>query len=322
MMDWILPIVLLIVGLVLVSKCADLLVEGAKSVARRAGLSEFLIGLTIMGFGTSCPELVVSLTGAFQGNAAVSVGNILGSNICNTMLILGLVAVVNPFDISRDNRLKDLPMLLLVSFLFVAMGLNRTLLGMGQADALSRVEGIVLLLVFAAYMIYCFRSGNKDEEPEDEIVVMGRLKSAAFIVFGLAGLIGGGSLFVNSAVKLAGMMGISDKFIAVTILAVGTSLPEIVTSVKMASRNCHQMLLGNVIGSNLFNILLILGLTSTITPLSMASIEIADVLTLIASAVMLWLWSYTGGRERIDRWEGAILLVGYICYMAYLVIKI
>ncbi len=314
-------IIWLLVGLGLIVLGADWLVEGASSIARRAGVSEFVIGLTIVGFGTSCPELVVSLTGAFEGNADIAVGNVIGSNIFNVLFILGLTALLCPVTMTQDNRKKDIPLTLAVTVLYLAIGLNRTLWGIGQTDSLSRWEGALLLAIFAAFIVHSFVTGKPAEDAAES--KSRKLWLAILMVLaGLSGLIFGGNLFVNSATDLARMLGVSDKFIAVTILAGGTSLPELATSLVAALKGRDQLALGNILGSNVFNILLILGSSALITPLSLASVTYVDALVLTLSMILLLLWAYSGHRERIDRWEGALMLLLFGAYYTYLFINL
>ena len=321
----VISVLTLLAGLVLVVLGAEWLVDGASNIARRAGISEFVIGMTIVGFGTSCPELVVSLTGALEGNPDVSVGNVLGSNICNTLLILGLTAVIAPVAVTRKNAGRDIPFTVLVTLLFLCCGLSMSLFGIGGTDNLTRVEGIVLLVLFVAYMIYCFKSdsgasspssgeseGGPGEKPR------GALAAAVLTLLGLGALVFGGRIFVDSAVEIAREIGVSQKFIAVTILAGGTSLPELATCVVAAARRKDQLALGNILGSNIFNILLILGCSAVVTPLSLAGLDLVDAAVLALSALMVWMWAFTGRRNRIDRWEGALMLALYMGYMVWL----
>ena len=307
-------ILLLLVGLGLVVLGADWLVNGASSIARRAGISEFVIGLTIVGFGTSCPELVVSLTGAIEGNSDISVGNVVGSNIFNVLFILGLTAMVLPVGMTDKNRRIDIPITLGVTILLIILGITGSMSG----PVISRWEGVLMLLVFSAYLFYCFKSDSKDEFSETQQATLSITKSIALTLTGLAGLIFGGDLFVDSATALARQIGVSDKFIAVTILAGGTSLPELATSLVAAIKGKEQLALGNILGSNVFNAMLILGLSSVITPLSFASMTIVDIITLVLSAVLLLIWAYTGRKNRIDRREGAAMLLCYVAYNVFL----
>lgn len=307
-------ILLLLVGLGLVVLGADWLVNGASAIARRAGISEFVIGLTIVGFGTSCPELVVSLSGAIEGNSDISVGNVVGSNIFNVLFILGLTAMVFPVGMTDKNRRIDIPITLGVTILLVILGITGSMSG----PVISRWEGVLMLLVFSVYFFYCFKSDSKDEFSETQRATLSITKSIALTLTGLAGLIFGGDLFVDSATALARQIGVSDKFIAVTILAGGTSLPELATSLVAAIKGKEQLALGNILGSNVFNAMMILGLSSVITPLSFASMTIVDIITLVLSAVLLLIWAYTGRKNRIDRREGAAMLLCYVAYNVFL----
>lgn len=307
-------LILLLIGLGLVVLGADWLVNGASSIARRADISEFVIGLTIVGFGTSCPELVVSLTGAIEGNSDISVGNVVGSNIFNALFILGLTALVLPVGMTDKNRRIDIPITLVVTILLVVLGITGSMSG----PVISRWEGVMMLLVFSVYLFYCFKSDSKDEFSETQQAILSFPKAIALTLTGLAGLIFGGDLFVDSATALARQIGVSDKFIAVTILAGGTSLPELATSLTAAIRGKEQLALGNILGSNVFNAVLILGLSSIITPLSFASMTVVDIAALVLSSVLLLIWAYTGRRNRIDRWEGTAMLLCYVAYNVFL----
>lgn len=312
-------VVLLIASLGLIVAGAEWLVAGASSIARKAGISEFVIGLTIVGFGTSCPELVVSLTGAFQGNADVAVGNVVGSNIFNVLFILGITSLMFPVTMTESNRKKDIPVTLIVTVLLIAFGMSSTLFGLGRADNLTRAEGVLFLLLFTGYLFGSFR--NADRTPETDGKVMKMYAAVLLSIAGLAALIGGGELFVDSAVKIARSLGVSDKFIAVTILAGGTSLPELATSVVAAAHHKDRLALGNVLGSNVFNILFILGCSSLVTPLSLAGMTIVDAAVILLSCVLLLIWAYTGKRCRIDRWEGIVMLLCFIGYYAFLFVR-
>ena len=315
-------IIFLLVGLGLIVLGADWLVDGASAIARKAGVSEFVIGLTIVGFGTSCPELVVSLTGAIQGNADISIGNVIGSNIFNALFILGVTSVILPVSMTESNRKRDIPVTLAVSVILVIFGMSKSLLGIGDADTLSRVEGIGFLVLFAAYLYFCFKFDSKEHTSLPEQKKM-KLPLAIFAVTaGLAGLIFGGDLFVDSATDLARRLGVSDKFIAITILAGGTSFPELATCIVAAAKHKDQLALGNILGSNVFNILLILGCSSVISPLSFGGMSLVDVGILIVSCALLMLWAYSGRKCRIDRWEGAVMLLVFAAYYCYLFIKL
>lgn len=315
-------ILLLLVGLGLIVLGADWLVDGASAIARRAGVSEFVIGLTIVGFGTSCPELVVSLTGAIQGSADIAIGNVVGSNIFNTFFILGLTALLVPVSMTEANRNRDIPITLSVSVLLICCGMSKTLFGLGGSDSISCIEGAVFLVIFAAYLFYCFKFDLKGQTESEEQKQMRLPLAILAVAAGLAGLVFGGEIFVNSATAIAHSMGVSDKFIAVTVLAGGTSLPELATSIMAAAKHKDELALGNILGSNVFNILLILGCSAVVTPLSFSGMNLVDAAALILSTLMLLLWAYTGKRCRIDRWEGAVMLLAFAAYYYYLFTKL
>ena len=315
-----LQILLLLLGLALIVFGADWLVDGASSIARRAGISEFVIGLTIVGFGTSCPELVVSLTGAIAGNSDISAGNVIGSNIFNTLLILGLTAVITPIVITRENKRRDIPMTIAVTVLFILCGMSGTLFGYGT-DGLSRVEGIIFLVLFAAYIYSCFKFG-KAEEDQGEAKRLGIAASIALVLAGLACLVAGGKLFVGSATEIARALGVSDKFIAITILAGGTSLPELATCVVAAIKKKGQLALGNILGSNIFNILLILGCSAVVHPLHFSGINLVDMGVLILSVLLVFTSAYTGKKNVLDRFDASLLLLVEAAYLAWLIIKL
>ena len=313
-----LTLLILIVGLALIVLGADWLVDGASSIARKAGISEFVIGLTIVGFGTSCPELVVSLTGAIAGSSDISAGNVIGSNIFNTLLILGLTAIVAPITITPKNKRRDIPMTIGVTVLFLLCGMSHTLFGLGGYDGISRIEGIVFLILFCAYIYLCFKTGSADEAEEGG-KQMKLAAAIALVLAGLAGLIAGGKLFVNSATEIAQRLGISEKFIAVTILAGGTSLPELATCVVAAAKKKGQLALGNILGSNIFNILLILGCSAVVHPLHFAGINMVDMGVLLLSSLLVFTSAYTGRKDMVDRFDGSILLLCEVTYMAWLI---
>ena len=315
-------VLLLLVGLGLIVLGADWLVDGASAIARKAGVSEFVIGLTIVGFGTSCPELVVSLTGALQGNADISIGNVVGSNIFNTLFILGATSLILPVSMTATNRRRDIPITLAVSIVLIVCGMSSTLFGIGRGDMLSRTEGISFLMIFAAYLLYCFSFDSKEQSGQEEQKRTGMPAAVLLVALGLCGLIFGGDLFVDKATELARSIGVSDKFIAITVLAGGTSLPELATSIVAASKHRDQLALGNILGSNVFNILLILGCSSIITPLSFSGMDPVDAVVLIFSSVLLLLWAFTGRKCRIDRWEGALMLLVFAAYYSYLFTKL
>ena len=308
----IIDLLLILAGLALVVFGSDYLVDGASAIARKSGVSEFVIGVTIVGFGTSCPELVVSLTGAIQGSADISIGNVVGSNIMNTLLILGLTAVLAPIAVTPLNTKRDIPTMVGVTLFFVLLTLK---------GSLNWIDGVLFLLLFSAYMVVSLRSGKEEAQPEEEAQSRERGIGVAVLMVlgGLAGLIFGGRLFVDHAVAFAKAVGVSEKFIAITLLAGGTSLPELVTCIVAAAKKKGQLALGNIIGSNIFNILLILGLSSLIRPLSTAGMGTVDLAVLLASAVAVALAAYIGKHARINRLEGALMLAleaGYLVWLS------
>ena len=317
----ILDIVWLILGLALIVYGADWLVDGASSLARRWGLSEFVIGLTIVGMGTSAPEMVVSVIGAIQGNADVAVGNVIGSNIFNVLLILGITALILPIPVTRENIRRDVPLNLFVTGLLILLGMKLSIFSIGE-NLLSRWNGALFLLLFIAYLVFCFRSGKTEETPSVDAPGRKLWVSLLMVAGGLGALIIGGRLFVDNATDIARLLGVSDKFIAVTILAGGTSLPELATCVAAAIKKKGQLALGNVIGSNLFNILLILGTSAVITPLSFQDIDWVDLGVLALSALYLGTSVIVGRRRVVDRLDGVLFFLTWVAYMAYLIITL
>lgn len=313
-------VVMLVLSLALLVYGADRLVDGSAAIARRAGINEFIIGLTIIGFGTSCPELVVSLTGALEGISDVAVGNVVGSNIFNTLLILGLTDVVMPISVTRANMKVDIPVCIAVSLLLALTGLKKTLFGIGS-DSISAVEGVVFLVLFAAYLFYCFKS----DEARVEVAGHTELtlpRALFYTVMGLLFLIVGGKCFVDRSVELARSVGVSEKYIAITLLAGGTSLPELVTSIVAVIKGRGQLALGNILGSNVFNILLILGLSSVAAPLSLENMNIADLAVMTAGVLIIWAGAALSGGRRIGRLTGAMLLLCEAGYMIHLTLTL
>jgi len=309
----IVTILLILLGLALVVFGADFLVDGASAIARRFGVSEFVIGLTIVGFGTSMPEMVVSLTGALEGNADISVGNVVGSNIMNVLLILGLTALISPIAISAQNLRRDIP---------VTLGVTLLMLGLGwSGGGLSRIEGVLFLLLFAGYIFWSFKSDSIDaEEVPDKPRSL--FMAILLVIGGLVALAAGGRLFVDNAVDFARNVGVSDKFIAVTLLAGGTSLPELATCIVAAVKKRGQLALGNILGSNVFNILLILGLSATITPLSFAGVQWMDGAILVLSMLLVVFSALTGRNHKVDRFGAVLMLAAEAGYLAWLGINL
>ena len=311
---------ILIAGLLLILFGANYLVDGASSIAKRFGLSEFIIGVTIVGIGTSAPEMVVSFMSAIQGKADMAIGNIVGSNIFNTAMILGVTALIAPLTITRSNLRKDIPLNIIVTILLIALGMNFTITGLGK-DQLSRIDGAILLGIFVWYLWSSFRSDSADDE--DEPIKQHSIAiSILMITGGLAGLIFGGRLFVNSATEIARMFGVSDKFIAITVMAAGTSMPELATCVVAAIKGRGQLALGNILGSNISNILLILGGSAIISPLSFTGMTMADLGTVLGCSLFILLSAWLFKKKSLDRVEGAVLILIEAGYMWYLISSI
>lgn len=315
-----LELIILLLGLFLILFGANWLVDGSSSIAKRFGISEFVIGLTIVGIGTSTPEMVVSFMSAIQGKTDMAIGNIIGSNIFNTMLILGVTAIIAPLTITRSNLKKDIPLNILVTVLLIFLGLNHTFTGLGN-DQLSRIDGLIMIGIFLWYLWSSFRNNNASEE-EGDIKVFGTLKSSIMIAAGLASLIIGGRLFVDSATEIARICNLSEKFIAITVMAAGTSMPELATCVVAAFKGRGQLALGNVLGSNISNILLILGGSALITPLPFGGLTRVDLGAVLISSLFILLSAYFFQKKRLDRVEGIILVVMEVCYMWYLIANI
>lgn len=312
-------ILILIAGLALILFGANWLVDGSSSIAKRFGISEFVIGLTIVGIGTSTPEMVVSFLSSFQGKADMAIGNIVGSNIFNTLMILGVTALIAPMAITKSNLKRDIPLNIIVTVILILLGMNFTLLGIGQ-DQLSRLDGVILLAIFAWYLYTSFKSDTGDSEEDGEGIKEYKTgMSVLLIVVGLAALIFGGRLFVNAATELAKMFGVSDKFIAITVMAAGTSMPELATCVVAALKGRGQLALGNVLGSNISNILLILGGASLINPLSFSGMTPVDLGTVLLCSVFILASAYMFKKKQLDRFEGIVLLLMEAGYMWYLI---
>ena len=312
-------IALLIAGLVMILLGANWLVNGSSSIAKRFGISEFVIGLTIVGIGTSSPEMVVSFLSSLQGKADMAIGNIVGSNIFNTLLILGITAVISPLTITKSNLKRDIPLNIIVTVILVLLGMNFTIFGVGK-NQLCRIDGVILLGIFILYLWSSFKSESSDEENSEEgIKEYSILMSAVMVAAGLASLIFGGKLFVNSATELAKMFGVSDKFIAITVMAAGTSMPELATCVVAALKGRGQLALGNVLGSNIANILLILGGSALISPLSFNGMTYVDIGMVLLCAAFIFASAFLFKKRQVDRYEGAILVLTEVGYMWYLI---
>ncbi len=319
-----LDILLSVVGAVLVLWGADKLTDGSVALARRFLIPEMVIGLTIVAFGTSLPEFVVSLMASLDGVPAMSVGNVVGSNLFNTLVIVGVSALCFPIAISNATVTKDIPLSVLASVALMALALD-VLVNGGSDDVLSRGDGVVMLCFFAIFMAYTFSLARQGAVPDatDEAQGGGAMslwRISLYIVLGIAALIGGGELFVDGATGIARGLGMSEAVIGLTLAAGGTSLPELATSIVAARKGQSAMAIGNVIGSNLFNIFWILGFCATLFPLPVAGLTTLDFVFLVLSGLLFWLFART--NHRIVRWEGAVLTGCYVAYIAYLIMTI
>lgn len=313
--------IFLIAGFVLLVKGADMLVDGSSSIAKRFGISDLIIGLTLVAFGTSAPELVVNLVSATQGNTDLSIANILGSNIANIFLILGVSSIIYPLSVSRATIWKEIPFALL-AILVVGIMANDILFNGGAESLISRGDGLILLGFFMVFMSYIFSSvKNSSDEVVDEFKTFSNFKSIAFVILGLLFLVLGGNWVVESAVNIASLFGLSQSVIGLTVVAIGTSLPELATSVVAALKGKADIAIGNVVGSNIFNVFWILGITSVINPLPFSPSSNMDIFVATIANILLFVWMFVGKEKRIDRWQGIVFVILYVAYL-YLVVSL
>lgn len=316
-----LPYILLIIGFLLLIKGADYLVQGASSIARRWNVSDLVIGLTVVAFGTSTPELFVNIIASVQGNTDIAIGNVLGSNIANVLLILGVSSVIYPLTVTKGTVWKEIPLSLLAAFLLGFLA-NDALIDKRGFSALTRIDGLVLLSFFVIFMYYSFSIAKKIEGMEEHVPtkVHGLIKSLLLLMLGLTGLTLGGKWIVDGAVRLALNFGMSQALVGLTIVAVGTSLPELATSAMAAYKKNVEIAVGNVVGSNIFNIFFVLGISSTLKPLPFPTRNNLDIGVVILSSILLFAYMFTGRRRSLDRWEGGVFVVLYVGYLAFLII--
>ena len=320
---------LLVVGLGLLLLAANYLVDSSVAIAQRAKISNFIIGLTIVGIGTSAPELFVSVSSALSGSGDIAMGNVIGSNVANVFLILGVTAMILPFSIERLQRYRDIPFLIIAT-LFVTLIANDSIIPGIQENTLSSLDGVVLLVCFIAYMGWVVVQKGKDpkkalDEADEEAKSSLSGKAPWFLwcvaVVSLAALIFGGNLFLESAKNLARAWGMSEAVIAITIVAVGTSLPELVTAIVAAAKKSPQLALGNVIGSNLFNLMFILGTASTVKSMTFVNINIIDYAMMFLGAILLFVVVLTFKKDKLDRIEGVAFFAIYVAYTVYLLLR-
>ena len=314
-----LSIISFIVGIVLVIFGADWLTKGASGIARRFGVSELVIGLTIVAIGTSLPELVISVGSAVKGSPGIALGNVIGSNIFNGLLILGVTALITPIRFNSRMLTREIPFNLLASIVLILVS-GSMLVGGGKGEFVTRYSGLLLLCFLAVFVRYTFSIPNDDDvEALEKPMSIGKV--LLFILLGLAGLIFGGNIFVNGATELARVAGLSEAVIGITIVSAGSSLPELAVSVSAARKGNVGIALGNVLGSNILNIFLILGCSATITPISLDGFSFVDFYVLLTSSLLIYIVTRFGGKAVINRFEGALLVVGYVAYTTWLIMN-
>lgn len=311
---------LVIGGFFLLIKGADYLIAGSSSLARRLGISALVVGLTVVAFGTSAPELFVNMIAATKGSTDIAVGNVLGSNLANMLLILGLAAIFAPLSLKSHTVWKEIPFSLFAAIMVVIFGSDILLEG-AVFNQIGRIDGITLLSLFLIFLVYTFGMRKNGEQPEEHIEQMVLWKSIVFTVGGLVALSIGGKLVVDGATGVALLMGVSSNLIGLTIVALGTSLPELVTSVAAARKGHTDIAIGNVVGSNIFNIFLVLGVSSVITPLPFGAANLTDALMVVIGTLVLFLTLFIGKRHVIERWSGVLFIALYLAYMVFAVIR-
>lgn len=311
--------ILILLGFIVLITGADLLVKGASSLARRMKISDMTIGLTVVAFGTSAPELSVNVLAAVRGTADIAIGNVLGSNIANVFLILGVASLIMPLKVTSEVVWRETPMNLLATVALFILA-NDILIDGEYASFLSRSDGMILLSFFAVFLYYTISESLRSRGAE-EITGhpgMGIFKSLLWVVLGLAGLVLGGQWIVSGAVAISKAWGVSQSVIGLTVVAVGTSLPELATSAVAAYRGNADIAVGNVVGSNIFNLLFILGISALVHPLPMNVDSNRDIGVVLLAGLLLFLAMFTGARHKIDRWEGAVFLSFYIGYLVWI----
>lgn len=326
-----LDIVFLIVGPLLILWGANALTDGASSIAKRWGVSDLIIGLTVVAFGTSAPELSISVISAINGNPGLAIGNVVGSNLFNVLVIIGITALFKPIKIEKNIMNNDIPFVLLSSLALLVMG-NSPILNSSSISEITRSDGILLLLFLMIFIRYTFsqiqdKPQQKEtqitfEKESDALIEMKLWKAIVFVILGLGCLVLGGDWFVDGASGLASALGVSDAIIGLTIVAAGTSLPELATSITAALKGKTGMALGNVIGSNIYNIFLVLGCSATIRQLPFGDINNVDLLVLVGACALFWFFGWFFSKRTITRIEGGILTLSYIGYITYLILSL
>ncbi|MDR9416822.1 MAG: calcium/sodium antiporter [Gracilimonas sp.] len=311
------PILWLTLGLILLIKGADWLVDGATALAKKFNVSDLAIGLTIVAFGTSAPELVVNVMGSIEGHHEIVFANIIGSNNFNLLVILGISGLITPLVVQSSTVWKEIPLSLFAAVLLFILAND---FWSPETFTLSRLDGLVLLLLFAGFLFYVYKQLSSDpSESKPSEKAYSQLKIWSFIILGLAGLVIGGRFVVNNAIEIATILGVSEKIIGLTIIAAGTSLPELATSIVAAMRKNADIAVGNIIGSNIFNIFLILGLSSLVNPVHYNPSFNLEMYLLVGGTLLLFVGMFTGQKKKLDRWEAALLLLLFLGYTGYLI---
>jgi cation:H+ antiporter len=314
--------ILLIIGFVFLIKGADFLVDGASSMARRFNISDLAIGLTVVSFGTSAPELFVNILAGFKGTTDIAIGNVLGSNIANVFLILGISAVIYPLAVSKGTVWKEIPFSLLAAMVLAFLA-NDQLIDKQSHSVLLRSDGLILLSFFIIFLYYSTTIAVEIKGMDDHVpaTAHGTIKSMGLVITGLAGLIIGGDWIVNGAVYMALKLGLSQSTVGLSVVALGTSLPELATSAVAAYRKNVDIAVGNVVGSNIFNIFFILGISAIIHPLPFSVANNIDLGMVILASVLLFVFMFTGKKRSLDRWEGIVSICIYVSYIIFLVYR-
>jgi len=312
--------ILFIIGFFLLIKGADFLVDGSASIAKKLKISGIVIGLTIVAFGTSAPEFIVNIFASAQGNTEIAIGNILGSNIANILLILGISAIIYPITAKKNTVLKEIPLSLLAAVVLGLMA-NDIIIDGADFSGITKIDGFILLSFFIIFLYYTFGITKSDKDiVEEEIKIFSHFKSVIFIILGLAGLAIGGKWIVDGAVQIAEFFNISQSLIGLTIVAVGTSLPELATSAVAAYKKQSDIAIGNVVGSNIFNIFWILGVSAVIRPLPFNTSSNGDITMTIFASIVLFLVMFIGKKRVIERWQGVFMVTTYASYIVFLVL--
>jgi cation:H+ antiporter len=314
-----LDISLLLIGFVLLIKGANWLVDGASSLAKKFKISDLAIGLTIVAFGTSAPELVVNSIASFQGHEDIVLGNVIGSNNFNLFIILGIAGLIYPMTVQSSTVWKEIPISFLAAILLLFFAND---IFSSQNPVISRLDGAILLLLFFGFLFYVYKQLKSEPDQVAQVDEFSNLKITTYILLGLTGLVLGGKFVVSGATEIATTFGLSEKIIGLTIVAAGTSLPELATSVVAAFKKNNDIAIGNIIGSNIFNIFFILSISSLIRPIEYDPIFNTDLFILIGGTVLLFVTMFTGKKKQLDRWESALLLLSYVGYLVYVISKI